>query len=146
MTERCHKKTKKIIILSLMVFVFLGVFTPPKTQSASLINWKNPNADGGGPFTLTSDNIIDIVINEGLITQVLGCTGVIDKVAGALYNIEEFGKLLLSRPKEAVNRILGDKLMGRICTVADATGETTTGSATTLTLPNGIDKLVDCGA
>ena len=146
MTERCHKKTKKIIVLSLMVFVFLGVFTPPKTQSASLINWKNPNADGGGPFTLTSDNIIDIVINEGLITQVLGCTGVIDKVAGALYNIEEFGKLLLSRPKEAVNRILGDKLMGRICTVADATGETTAGSATTLTLPNGIDKLVDCGA
>ncbi|MDD2262580.1 MAG: hypothetical protein PHC31_11560 [Clostridia bacterium] len=145
MTKTNYEKTKKILFLGFLVFVFLAISNPFKTEADSLINWKNPNADGGGPFRLSGDNILEIIQEEGLITQVIGCTGVIDKVAGVLYDLESIGSALLSNPKDTINLLFSEKARAKACRSTKGASETAVGGTPQMTLPPGLELIIDCG-
>jgi hypothetical protein len=78
----------KTIISSLLLFLFVLSFSQiilPTNTSAitgieNKLNWENPNKKGDNPFTLTTDAIL----NPQTMVKVIGCTGITDKVAGAV--------------------------------------------------------------
>ncbi|MFA6386648.1 MAG: hypothetical protein WCW04_02685 [Candidatus Paceibacterota bacterium] len=70
------------IIFSFAMF-FLGSFLPLKASAATTnkgLNWENPNKNGNNPYKFKPAD----VLNSQLIMQVVGCTGVVDKVSAAV--------------------------------------------------------------
>jgi len=72
------KIISKVIIFSFAVF-FLQTFLPLQASAAAL-NWDNPNKNGNNPYKFKPQD----VLNSQLIMQVVGCTGVVDKVSAAV--------------------------------------------------------------
>ncbi len=146
MSKGCYKKTNKWLILGFLVFVFLVATPPIKTYSEAIGTWKNPNTNGSGPFQLSADNIMEYVVEKGLITQVIGCTGAIDKVAGVIYKLEAWGANLLSHPASTIKAILGnEETVQKICTGIKGGSKTSAGGAVNLNLYPGLDQLINCG-
>ncbi len=145
MATQNHKRTNKGFILGLLVFVFLFVISPIKTYSTDTINWTNPNSDGSGPFKLSADNIMKTLIEDGLITQVIGCTGAIDQVAEALFKLEIVGKSLLTRPKATVNILFNEKTRAKVCQSIKGSAETSAGGVINMNLPAGLEQIINCG-
>ncbi len=72
---------KKIIVVMSILLLSLQVISPLNTSAASL-NWDNPNSGRNAYKFKLSD-----YLNSRLMMQVVGCTGVVDKVAGTLIDL-----------------------------------------------------------
>ena len=76
------KKTiSKAMIFILALFFLQTIFYLP-TLAANELNWENPNKSGNNPYKFKPTD----VLNSQLIMQVVGCSGVVDKVSGAVMN------------------------------------------------------------
>jgi len=70
------------IVWSIIVFIFVVSFSqfslPAQTYAANNngLNWDNPNKSGDNPYKLSTDTIL----NSQTMMQVVGCTGIVDKV------------------------------------------------------------------
>lgn len=72
---------KKLTFTIIFIIFFLQAFSPLKTDAAA-ISWDNPNKNGTNPYKFR----IQDSVNSALIMQVVGCTGVVDKVSAAITN------------------------------------------------------------
>lgn len=77
--------TKKIAKrASIILFVFLSLqFLSPIQTSAAALNWENPNKSGNNPYKFK----VSDVFNSQLMMQVVGCTGVVDKVSNIIMGL-----------------------------------------------------------
>ncbi len=91
------KLISKIIVIS-AIFIFA---TPSSTYAAKL-NWDNPNSNGSGPFQLKLEDSL----NSNLIMSVIGCTGIVNKVSGAITGFvqKEVNKGIDYAKEEAVSK------------------------------------------
>ncbi|HAE36450.1 MAG: hypothetical protein UR85_C0002G0072 [Candidatus Nomurabacteria bacterium GW2011_GWF2_35_66] len=67
------------IISGIIVFSFVisfSQFALPKEAGAAELNWDNPNKKGDNPYKINTDAIL----NPSTMMQVVGCTGLVDKV------------------------------------------------------------------
>lgn len=75
---------KKIILKTFAFFIIFSCIVPTSITYAAIggekLNWENPNKSGNNPykFKLTDS------LNSKLIMDVIGCTGVVNKVSGAI--------------------------------------------------------------
>lgn len=80
------KQIAKKIILGAITFIFalffLQAILPSPSLAANELNWGNPNKNGNNPYKFKPTD----VLNSQLIMQVVGCSGVVDKVSGAVMN------------------------------------------------------------
>jgi hypothetical protein len=71
------KETKiKNLLFALFFVFFFQTLTPTQAIGATL-NWENPNKNGNNPYKISTDAIL----NSSTLMQVVGCTGVVDKVS-----------------------------------------------------------------
>ncbi len=92
MEKKIVKKTIKKATILLFVILFLQAISPIQTATAAGLNWENPNKSGSNPYQFK----IKDTLNSELIMQVVGCTGVVDKVSSAVTNFA----------KDKVNKII----------------------------------------
>ncbi|HQO70965.1 MAG TPA: hypothetical protein PLH90_01470, partial [Candidatus Paceibacterota bacterium] len=131
MKKGARKKIKQVILSVL----FLGqiFLSPMMVGASSLINWENPNKNGDNPYKINFDNIL----TSGLLTQVVGCTGITNKIAEVIYSGENSLKDILAELKK---RKAGAKLINIIM----GTTEATTGLVPTANnLPQSIERIVN---
>ena len=106
------KIISKVIVFTFVIF-FLQAFLPMQAHGANELNWDNPNKSGNNnPYKFK----ISDVVNSQMIMQVVGCTGVVDKVAGAVTNFakQEINEFLTTGSlKDTQRRVctLGKKLL-----------------------------------
>ena len=134
MKKGARKKIKQVILSIL----FLGqIFLSPMIVGASsLINWENPNKNGDNPYKIDFSNII----NSGLLTQVVACTGVTNKIAGVIFGIENSLKDLITELKEKKQR-------ARMCNLVKGAAESVVGAVMQVNnLPQALEAVIDCDA
>src|ERR1035437_3724771 len=82
-------------IIFIFAMFFLQVVSPLKVNAATTgLNWTNPNASGNNPYKFKPQD----VLNSQMIMQVVGCTGVVDKISNALTGL--FQKKLTEKMKK----------------------------------------------
>lgn len=134
MKKGARKKIKQVILSIL----FLGqiFLSPMMVGASSLINWENPNKNGDNPYKIDFSNII----NSGLLTQVVACTGVTNKIAGVIFGIENSLKDLVTKLKEKKQR-------ARMCNLVKGTAESVVGAVMQVNnLPQALEAVIDCDA
>ncbi len=71
----------KPLIQKITSFLIIGLFLlqllSPSSLYAAPLNYDNPNKSGNNPYQLSLKG----VVSSGLLTSVVGCTGIVDKVA-----------------------------------------------------------------
>lgn len=73
---------KKIIIIMGLIFISTQFIYPLNTYGASKLNWDNPN-QGKNPYKFKLSDYL----NSQMAMQVVGCTGIVNKVSGTLANL-----------------------------------------------------------
>lgn len=134
MKKGARKKIKQVILSVL----FLGqiFLSPMMVGASSLINWENPNKNGDNPYKIDFSNII----NSGLLTQVVACTGVTNKIAGVIFGIENSLKDLVTKLKEKKQR-------ARMCNLVKGAAESVVGAVMQVNnLPQALEAVIDCDA
>lgn len=92
-------------MFSLAMFFLSGIL-PLKASAAGNtgLNWDNPNKSGNNPYKFKPAD----VLNSQLIMQVVGCTGVVDKVSSAVMGFvqgqagKEAAKILKKKTNDAI--------------------------------------------
>ena len=69
-----------VIIFSFAMFFLQAILSPQEVNAANELNWENPNKNGNNPYKFKPQDIL----NSQMITQVVGCTGVVNRVSAAL--------------------------------------------------------------
>lgn len=70
-----------VVIIFTFAMFFLQAIIPSKASAATTgLNWENPNKSGNNPYKFKPKD----ALNSQLIMQVVGCTGVVDKISNAL--------------------------------------------------------------
>lgn len=75
------KKKTKIILIITAILLSAQVFFPSNVQAIDL-NWDNPNA-GRSPYKFKLSDYL----NSQMMMQVVGCTGVVNKISGTLADL-----------------------------------------------------------
>ncbi len=135
------KQIAKKIILRAITFVFVLFFLqtiiPSPLLAADELNWDNPNKNSNNPYKFKPTDIL----NSQLIMQVVGCTGVVDKVSGAVMNFVK-GKASV----EALEKATRDKIVeAAVAACKSGKGSTMTAVASILNM-NWTDVVdeIDC--
>jgi len=136
-----EKQTTKKIISCLMIFAFVVSFSqvliPTKTIAATnAIDWENPNKTGKA-YNQYKFKITDVV-NSRVAMQVVGCTGVVNKVS------QWASKLLVSKKmKEKLDKQKAD-MVKKACRIAEKGATAAAGSIIYMTLDRVADIVFDC--
>ncbi len=109
------KQIAKKIILGAITFTFalffLQAILPSTAVGADELNWENPNKNGNNPYKFKATDML----SSQLIMQVVGCTGVVDNVSGAITTFISGGKEKIQKEikekiiKAGTNACLGAK-------------------------------------
>ncbi len=91
------KQTAKKILSLFIISIFLMQAVLPSTVLADnqALNYDNPNKNGDNPYKLSLNGII----SSGLLTNLVGCTGIVDKVSKVTV---QFAQKILSKKKEKI--------------------------------------------
>lgn len=104
---------KKVLKIVFFILFFIITIFPLHSFAANELNWENPNSSNTkNPYEFNPKD----VLNSQMIMQVIGCTGVVDKVSGAMM---DFAKTQLL--KTAKELILTDKMMEKAVKACEAT-------------------------
>lgn len=135
MKKRAKKKIRWLIFSTLFL---AQIFLPSMTNASSLINWENPNKKGDNPYKINFENIL----TSGLLTQVVGCTGITNKIAKVIYETGEG----LNKIKK-VNSMMSKELKARLCNLVTGAAQGSAGTVIEVNnLTDAIDKIIDCDA
>lgn len=74
-TKKIVKRTTAVLFVLLFLQFFLTI-----QASAAALNWENPNKNGNNPYKFK----VSDVFNSQLMMQVVGCTGIVDKVSSTI--------------------------------------------------------------
>lgn len=83
MEKQTVKKIMKGVMATIFVLFFLQAIIPSPLLAANELNWDNPNKNGNNPYRFRLQDSL----NSELIMQVVGCTGVVDKVSTAMMSV-----------------------------------------------------------
>lgn len=126
------KKGKQLLIIIFILAIFFGQVSSPNkvfaetTINSAKLNWSNPQK-GSNPFKFTAQDFV----NPQMMMSVVGCTGVVDKVTGAVTTLA----------KHVINDVILKKSKEKAIEKACQAGETAAGVAlstvinTTLSAP-----------
>lgn len=134
MEKQIVKKVIKSVIIFTFAIFFVSAVFPLQASATIKLDWENPNKTGKtNPYKIkTSD-----VLNSEMIMQVVGCTGITDKVSNAIVN---FAKDLLT---EAGRK----KVKSKVCSIGVKLG-VISGVTSNATIPGGgaqdIAKEIKC--
>lgn len=127
-------------IIFMFVIFFLQVVLPLSVSAATGLNWDNPNANGNNPYKFKPQD----VLNSQLIMQVVGCTGVVDKVSSAITGF------IQGKASTAATELLNQKTADaeaaaliKTCQTGKKTGMTGVASIPNLSLTD-VVGLIDC--
>lgn len=134
--KRKTKNKKTLVIVTL----FLIILTIPSVSfSSSLINWENPNKNGDNPYKISFDS----VVNSGLLTQVVACTGITNRIAEGIYKVENIFKDWKNRLRDRS----GEDSDASMCRLITAAGQGGLGTVPWVNnLVSALEKALDCGA
>ena len=121
------------IIFSFILFLSQTILISP--LSAAELNWTNPNSNGKNPYKFRPQD----ALNSQLIMQVVGCTGVIDKVSNAVMGLVQ--KKAKEQAKKAKKRILDS--IRTTCSTGKKTAMVPA-AATPQGNPQALVELIDC--
>ena len=107
MKNKTINKRILAITLFLSVFFFIQFFIPTLSFAANELNWENPNKSGNNPYKFKTQD----VLNSQMMMQVVGCTGVVDKVSGAITGFVQ------NKTKEIADKIIMNAAI-KACTAA----------------------------
>lgn len=132
------KQTAKKIISGAMILIFAMFFLQaisPEPAYAAKINWENPNKKGNNPYKFK----VTDSLNSQLIMQVVGCTGIVDKVSAAITGL--FQKRLTAK-KEEIKEDVVRKICGKAKGAAEGTAAATDKVGTQFT--NALKDIIGC--
>lgn len=123
---------KKIISIAIMFTLLSGhIFLPLSVNADNeFLNYDNPNASGNNPYKISLSGIV----SSGLLTSVVGCTGVVNKVSKVTSTF--LSNLLQSKTEKAKRKLqkaqedLAKKLVEEISGIAIQAAEATPGFPT----------------
>lgn len=135
MTKKKKLKTKIAVFSFIVLFLSSGLL-PTQLNAAPLLNWENPNSKGfENPFKISWDT----VITSGLLTQVVGCTGITNKLAKTILAGKELSRKFFQE-------ITSDKAKSTVCRIVKGAAQTSLGGVPKVNnLPKGLDWFIDCG-
>lgn len=132
MEKQTVKKIISISIIFIFVMFFIQTISPYQTYGAAL-NWENPNKNGNNPYKFKPQD----VLNSQTIMQVVGCTGIVDKVSGAIMG-------LVKKGTQAVMELLQQKAIIKACLAAKGGAQTAAGGVPNLTITTALGTVVNC--
>jgi hypothetical protein len=99
MKKQIVKKIISVVIISAIAMFFLQMIPiVPVSAATKGLDWENPNKNGQNPYKFKLKN----AVSAEMLTQVVGCTGVVDKVSSALSGL---GKSITSGAgKDAIQK------------------------------------------
>lgn len=126
------------IIFSFILFLSQTILISP--LSAAELNWSNPNSNGRNPYKFKPQD----VLNSQLIMQVVGCTGVVDKVSSAVMGLiqrkaMEAKEIAEEAALNALRETCKTTMKGSVAAAATAAAAARTGDSLVE-----VPKLVDC--
>lgn len=124
-----REKLKNFIVGTILVFILILNFSPLQTESAAL-NWDNPNSSITSRETNPYKFKISDYFSSQTMMSVVGCTGVVNKIAGGLQNVSLLLTGNLKEKKEAIEA-QKQKTLDAMCKLL---GLTATGAASTAPL------------
>lgn len=132
-----EKQIVKKIIGGMAVFIFamffLQAILPSQIFAEAPLNYDNPNANGKNPYKFK----VTDVLNSQLIMQVVGCTGVVDKISTAVTNFLKGG----------AKDLLSDKTLAAVRQAcAGGKGSAEMGAATIINtlITEALKDIIDC--
>jgi len=137
MKKQNIKKIIPIAIIFIFALFFLQAISPIETSAAtstSKLNWDNPNSTKSSAYKFK----VTDALNSQLIMQVVGCTGVVDKISTAITNLfrsDDMAKDLKAQKIQAVRNICG-KLKGASEMVAAVIPD--------VNIENALKDVIDC--
>lgn len=138
MKKQIVKKIISTTIVFIFAIFFLQILSPNIISAANELNWENPNKNGQNPYKFKPKD----ALNSQLIMQVVGCTGVVDKVSAAITG------LVQRKSREFLKQKLEDKLAEKIIKYCDALKESAVAGssmAINLQLTTAEIEMIDCG-
>ncbi|MFA6514711.1 MAG: hypothetical protein WCT42_00395 [Candidatus Paceibacterota bacterium] len=126
-----------MVIMFIFVFSFVQIILPTNINAASQIDWENPNKSGK-TYNKYKFKITDVV-NSDVAMQVIGCTGVVNKVSTWMQ------KLATDKLKDiAYDKLL--KQAKKACRSGEKVAVNSAGAIINVNdLTSGVDMLFDCG-
>jgi len=122
--NKIFSKRKTIIFIGMFIFVIFllqPVSTIHQAESSSVLNWENPNKKGFSPYKFK----VSDVLNSQLLTQVVGCTGVVEKLS---YYMNRFGQIIFNTRSKAALDATKAKIAEEICLKIRAAAQTGAGT------------------
>lgn len=111
------RKTKATIVFAI---IFSQVFLVNAAIAAPVLDWENPNKTGNmEPYKFKMED----VLNSDLMTQVVGCTGIVEKVSFALSN---FTQSIFNKGKKAAVAAAKAEIIRKVCKGGKKAGESGT--------------------
>lgn len=106
MKKQIIKKIISTTTIFIFVIFFLQILSPIVTSAANELNWENPNKNGKNPYKFSLN--LKNVLNSGLMMQVVGCTGAVNKISGAI------AELVQSKAKDVANELKNEIMAEKI--------------------------------
>ena len=119
------------IIFTFAMFFWQGVSTA--SASSTTLNWDNPNKSGNNPYKFKPQD----ALNSQLIMQVVGCTGVVDKISIAISN------LFQKKTQDAI-KALQKKAIIKACTAVKGGAQMGAGTIPNVTITTALGTVIDC--
>lgn len=121
--KSASKNNLNKFILGFFVVTTLFIVPVFSNTEAAVLNWENPNKTSGyQPYKFkTSD-----VLNSQLMMQVVGCTGVVDRVS---FYLVRFTQSVFDTVKKATIDAAKAFIVNKICNIGKAAAEGTAGAA-----------------
>lgn len=138
MEKQIIRKIIKGTTILIFALFFLQVVYPSQALAANELNWENPNSNSNNnPYKFKLKDSL----NSELIMQVVGCTGVVDKVSGALTN---FASEATNKVLEMLKRKAKEKAAIAACKAAKGSAGTAVATVMNTQLTGGIEMTIDC--
>ncbi len=102
MKKQFAKKIISRAITFTFALFFLQIILATQVIAANELNWENPNKNGNNPYRFKATD----VLSSPLIMQVVGCTGAVDRVSGAIMSFVRGDKANEKLKKAAKERIV----------------------------------------
>jgi hypothetical protein len=88
---------QKVIVIIGLILISTQIIYPLDTNAAAKLNWDNPNTGKNSYKFKVTD-----YFNSQMLTSVVGCTGIVNKIAGTLQNVSLLLTGSLKEKKQAI--------------------------------------------
>jgi len=137
MKKQNAKKIIPIAIIFIFALFFLQAISPIETSAATSttkLNWDNPNSTKNSAYKFK----VTDALNSQLIMQVVGCTGVVDKISTAITNLFQNSAM---KDKLDAAKI---KAVKNICGKLKGAAEAAVATVPNMTITDALKDIINC--